>query len=76
MPEMKNLDEVWRFTYPIVNQEGRVNQSPNVGLSLHRVTYVRESLEDVEMVQHRIAKFFGGRGKVSPGIGEYFLKIC
>ena len=57
---MENLNEIGRLVHAVVNQDGGVHQLAYAGLSLDRITNVREAFEEVEMVQKGKAEFFGG----------------
>jgi hypothetical protein len=70
-----NLHEVWRLVYAVKDQDRGMHQLAHAGTPLYRATDVGETFEELNMVQYGVAESLGGRGEVSPGIGEDVLKI-
>ena len=72
---MNDLDEVGGFVDPIVDQDRSMDELTDAGPSVHGAAYVRETRQQIEVVQDGVAEPFGGGWEISPRVGQDFLKI-
>jgi hypothetical protein len=52
-----------------------MHEQPHIVPSVHRPADVRESPQQLDVIQDGVSEPFGGGRKIGPGIGQNFLKI-
>jgi len=75
MQEMQNLYDAGTFANTVVDYDRSVGQLADTWTSFHGAANVRETLQDVHVIQNCIPKPFGGCRKFRPGIRQDFFKI-
>jgi hypothetical protein len=76
MPKMEDFHKVGGFIHAVIDQDRGMHQLPHPRTPLHRASDIRKAFEKFNMVEYGVAEPLGTGGKVGPGIGENFLKVC
>ena len=58
MPEMKNLDNLRAFLYMVIDEHGRIHKLANAFPPSYWATNVRESLQELNVVEDGCPKLF------------------
>ena len=75
MPEMQDFDDVGALPNSIVDYDRGVDQLADTRTSLYKTADIGKALQDVYVIQDRIAKPLGVCWKLRPGIRKNFLEI-
>ena len=75
MPQLKYFHNALLFQNAIVNREGCMYEPSHTGPAIYPVAEKRKTLQNLDVIEDRVAKTFGIFGKMRPGVGKYFFEI-